>query len=48
MFGSGRDHGCCEINGKTIYLLLNDLLDNQKQRILSSIQNSEELCRGVH
>nr|YP_009249020.1 ATP synthase CF0 subunit I [Baxteria australis]AMW67072.1 ATP synthase CF0 subunit I [Baxteria australis] len=27
--------------------VLNDLLDNRKQRILSTIQNSEELRRGV-
>nr|YP_009967244.1 ATP synthase CF0 B subunit [Anthurium huixtlense]QIP53298.1 ATP synthase CF0 B subunit [Anthurium huixtlense] len=27
--------------------VLNDLLDNRKQRILSTIRNSEELCRGA-
>nr|YP_011034505.1 ATP synthase CF0 B subunit [Goeppertia makoyana]WRI58209.1 ATP synthase CF0 B subunit [Goeppertia makoyana] len=27
--------------------VLNDLLDNRKQRILSTIRNSEELCKGT-
>nr|AKZ30330.1 ATP synthase CF0 B subunit [Goodenia hassallii] len=27
--------------------VLNDLLDNRKQRILNSIRNSEELCEGA-
>nr|YP_010501665.1 ATP synthase CF0 subunit I [Hellenia lacera]YP_010501752.1 ATP synthase CF0 subunit I [Hellenia speciosa]AHA12910.1 ATP synthase CF0 subunit I [Monocostus uniflorus]AHA12996.1 ATP synthase CF0 subunit I [Costus pulverulentus]AYP32217.1 ATP synthase CF0 subunit I [Costus dubius]AYP32291.1 ATP synthase CF0 subunit I [Costus gabonensis]AYP32364.1 ATP synthase CF0 subunit I [Costus osae]AYP32438.1 ATP synthase CF0 subunit I [Costus pictus]AYP35138.1 ATP synthase CF0 subunit I [Tapeinochilos len=27
--------------------VLNDLLDNRKQRILSTIRNSEELCKGA-
>uniref|UniRef100_A0A453C3W5 Uncharacterized protein n=1 Tax=Aegilops tauschii subsp. strangulata TaxID=200361 RepID=A0A453C3W5_AEGTS len=35
---------CFYFFGKRV---LNDLLDNRKQRILSTIQNSEELCRAT-
>ncbi|CAH9120677.1 unnamed protein product [Cuscuta europaea] len=43
MFGSGRGFFCFEIKAKKNLLSLSDLLDNRKNRILNTIQNSEEL-----
>ena len=47
MFGSGRDYGSFKGNEKGNLLSLTDLLDNQKQKILNTIRNSEELRGGA-
>nr|QIA47850.1 ATP synthase CF0 subunit I [Aegilops tauschii] len=46
-FGKGVCASCLFVNLQNNLLSLKDLLDNRKQRILSTIRNSEELRRGT-